>query len=88
MQGHLDAFFNEMKQAGVTSNKEICRLFDNMYPAGQNEDHIKAGCYFEGLAKINKVIKGASGHHVTKKTSVEDGAGHAVKHQNPKPQAQ
>ena len=65
-----------MKQSGYTNNKEICRVFDNLYATGNTEDHAKTGCHFEGLAKINKIIKGANNHHPQKKTPAGDDHAH------------
>ena len=33
LQQHLDSFFTEMKQLGLHNNKEICRHFEQIYPA-------------------------------------------------------
>ena len=44
LQAHLDGFFAEMKQLGLHSSKDICRTFEQLYPAAaQSHDDNPSG---------------------------------------------
>ena len=52
-------------------------MFEQLYPAGQLEDHPKRACYMESIAKLNKIIKSANSQN-KKLVSAASGEDHVL----------
>jgi len=63
LQNHIETFLAEMRQSGLSTNKEICHMFENLYPTNtycEDSNHKTGTCALDGLSKISKTLKNAN----------------------------